>query len=164
MVTAPAAPSATKTVDLPRFGSCTYNESDIFVFPWGLPGFDELRAFVVLQLEIQDQILWLQSLDDLTVALPLGDPFTFFPDYEPKLPNFAQLSLDLQNPEDFLILAVMVGTDGGPTFMNLMAPIIMNLKNHIARQVPLEGTAYTVAMEIPVPEAVAKMQAEQPPE
>jgi flagellar assembly factor FliW len=163
MVNAPAAPSAVKTVELPRFGSCTYNEADIFVFPWGLPGFDNLKAFIVLQLETQDQILWLQSLDDLSIALPLGDPWTFFPDYDPKLPSFAKLSLDLDRPEDFTTLAVMVGTDGGPTFMNLMAPIIINLKNRMARQVPLEGSGYTVAMEIPVPEALAKEQAEQPP-
>jgi flagellar assembly factor FliW len=158
MVDAPAA-SAVKTVDLPRFGSCTYNEADIFVFPWGLPGFDELHSFIVVQLETQDQILWLQSLEDLNIALPLGDPFTFFPDYDPKIPDFARISLDLASAEDFTILAVMVGTDGGPTFMNLMAPIIVNLKNRIARQVQLESSRYTVAMEIPVPTAVAEAQA-----
>jgi len=159
MVNAPAA-SAVKTVELPRFGTCTYNEADIFVFPWGLPGFDELRSFIVVQLDTQDQILWLQSLEDLNIALPLGDPFTFFPDYDPKIPSFARISLDLRGPEDFTILAVMVGTDGGPTFMNLMAPIIVNLKNRIARQVPLESSRYTVAMEIPVPTSVAEAQAE----
>jgi flagellar assembly factor FliW len=159
MVNAPPA-NPIKTIDLPRFGSCTYNEADIFVFPWGLPGFDNLRAFIVLQLETQDQILWLQSLDDLSIALPLGDPWIFFPDYDPKLPGFARISLDLQNPDDFTIMAVMVGTDGGPTFMNLMAPIVLNLKNRIARQVPLEGSSYTVAMKIPIPEAVARAQAQ----
>jgi flagellar assembly factor FliW len=159
MVDAPAA-SAVITVDLPRFGSCTYNEADIFVFPWGLPGFDELRSFIVIQLPTQDQIFWLQSLEDLNTALPLGDPFTFFPDYDPKIPNFARLSLDLQAPEDFTILAVMVGTDGGGTFMNLMAPIIVNIKNRIARQVPLESSGYTVAMKIPVPAALAETVAE----
>jgi flagellar assembly factor FliW len=148
MVNAPAE-NAAQTVNLPRFGTCTFGESDIFVFPWGLPGFEHLRSFVVIQLETQDRILWLQSLEDLTVALPLGDPWTFFPDYDPKMPAFAQLSLALNNPEDFTILAVMVGTSGGPTFMNLMAPIVMNLKSRVARQVPLEGTSYTVAMEIP---------------
>jgi flagellar assembly factor FliW len=158
MVNAPPA-NPTRTVDLPRFGSCTYNEADVFVFPWGLPGFDDLRAFIVLQLETQDQILWLQSLDDLSIALPLGDPWIFFPDYDPKLPGFARISLDLGNPDDFTIMAVMVGTDGGPTFMNLMAPIVLNLKNRIARQVPLEGSGYTVAMKIPIPEAVVQAQA-----
>jgi flagellar assembly factor FliW len=158
MVNAPAK-SAVITVDLPRFGSCSYTESDVFVFPWGLPGFEELRHFMVLQLETQDQIIWLQSLDDLTIALPLGDPWSFFPDYDPKMPGFARLSLDLQEPEDFTLLAVMVGTDGGPTFINLMAPIVINLKTRIGRQVPLETTRYTVAMEIPVPAAVAEAQA-----
>lgn len=159
MVNAPAE-SAAKTVDLPRFGTCTYSESEIFVFPWGLPGFENLRSFIPLQLETQDQIVWLQSLDDLSIAIPLGDPWTFFPDYDPKLPGFARLSLDIQNAEDFTVLAVMVGTDGGPTFMNLMAPIVLNLKSRIARQVPLETSRYTVAMEIPLPESVARAQAE----
>ena len=163
MVNAPAV-TAPKTIELPRFGTCTYSESDIIVFPWGLPGFDELRAFFVLQLETQDQILWLQSLDDLSVALPLGDPWTFFPDYDPKIPSYASASLDLAGPEDFTVLAVMVGTGGGPTFMNLLAPIIVNLKNRIARQVPLETSKYTVAMEIPVRAALAGVQAEAVPE
>lgn len=158
MVNAPAE-SALKTIDLPRFGTCSYKEDDIFAFPWGLPGFESLRTFIVVQLETQDSILWLQSLDDLNIALPLGDPWVFFPDYDPKMPSFARLSLDLKAPEDFVVLAVMVGTDGGPTFMNLMAPIVVNLKSRVGRQVPLETSRYTVAMPIPVPAAVAEAQA-----
>jgi len=159
MVSAPVE-NAVKTVDLPRFGACTYNEADIFVFPWGLPGFEQLRTFIVIQLETQDQILWMQSLDDLKIALPLGDPWVFFPDYEPKMPAFAQISLELDKPEDYTILAVLVGTDGGPTFINLLAPIVVNLKTRIGRQVTLETSKYTCAMEIPIPEAVAKARAQ----
>ena len=158
MVNAPAE-SAVITIDLPRFGSCTYNEADIFVFPWGLPGFEEFRTFIPIQLETQDQLVWLQSLDDLSIALPLGNPWLFFPDYDPKMPSFARLSLDLREAEDYTILAVMVGTDGGPTFMNLLAPIVVNLKTRIGRQVPLETSRYTCAMQIPVPAAVAEAQA-----
>jgi flagellar assembly factor FliW len=161
MVSAPPAETGLVTVDLPRFGSCTYNESDIFVFPWGLPGFEEFRTFIVLQIDTQDQIFWLQSLDDVKIALPLGDPWLFFPDYDPVMPGFARLSLDLTDAKDFTLMAVMVGTPGGPTFMNLMAPIVINLKSRICRQVPLETTKYKVAMEIPVPEAVLKAQAEK---
>jgi flagellar assembly factor FliW len=163
MVTTPAE-SAVHTVELPRFGSCTYSESDIFVFPWGLPGFEDLRSFIIIQLETQDQIHWLQSLEDLSIALPMGDPWTFFPDYDPKMPAFAQFSLGLDKPEDFTILAVMVGTDGGPTFMNLMAPIVLNLKSRVARQVPLETSRSTFATEIPVPAALVREQAEAVPE
>jgi len=158
MVNAPAE-SALTTVDLPRFGKCSYKEEDVFAFPWGLPGFEDLRMFIVIQLETQDSILWLQSLDDVNVSLPLGDPWLFFPDYDPKMPSFARLSLDLREAEDYTILAVMVGTDGGPTFMNLLAPIVVNLKTRIGRQVPLETSRYTCAMQIPVPAAVAEAQA-----
>ena len=154
------APAEMKTIDLPRFGTCTYSESDIFQFPWGLPGFDELRTFLVLQIPAQPDIVWLQSLDDLSVALPLADPWAFFPAYDPKMPHFAKLSLDLEQPEDFTIMSVMVGTSGGRTFINLMAPVVLNLKRRIARQVPLEAGGYTVAEEITVPEALMPKQAE----
>jgi flagellar assembly factor FliW len=163
MVNAPAE-NAVKTVDLPRFGACTYSEADIFVFPWGLPGFEQLRSFIIIQLETQDRVVWLQSLEDVSVSLPLGDPWTFFPDYDPKMPSFARLSLALNNPEDFTILAVMVGTDGGPSFMNLMAPIVVNLKSRVARQVPLETSRYTVAMEIPGTAPAPEAQAEPVPD
>ena len=36
------------SVDLPRFGKCTYRESEVLTFPWGLPGFGTLRRFVAL--------------------------------------------------------------------------------------------------------------------
>jgi len=63
--------------------------------PVGTAGLRNLRSFIALQLETQDQIIWLQSLDNLSIALPLGDPWTFFPDYDPKIPDYARLSLDL---------------------------------------------------------------------
>jgi flagellar assembly factor FliW len=162
MVNAPAE-NGVKTLDFPRFGTCTFSEDDVFVFPWGMPGFDELRTFLVLQIDSQPDIVWLQCLDDLSVSLPLGDPWTFFPDYDPQLPAFARISLDLEKPEDFLLLAVMVGTSGGRTFMNLMAPVVLNLKRRIARQVPLEGSGYTVAQEIAVPDFLMAKQAEENP-
>jgi flagellar assembly factor FliW len=151
MVNAPA--EGVTTVDLPRFGTVTYAETEVLVFPWGIPGFEDLRSFLLLSLESQEQLLWLQSLDDVAVSLPLCDPWQFFPDYEPKLPGFARLSLDLERPEDFVILCVTVVPESGPIFLNLMAPIVVNLRTRVARQIALEGGTYSVAT--PVPETAA---------
>ena len=162
MVNAPDTPI---TIDLPKFGTVTYTEAEIFVFPWGLPGFEHLRVFLVLALENQANILWLQSLEDLNVALPMADPWLFFPDYDPKLPTFAILSLELSAPEGFVTMNVVVIPESGPLYMNLMAPIVLNLVKRVGRQVALEGGNYSVAHKVPELDAakIAPEQAEPSP-
>jgi flagellar assembly factor FliW len=133
-----------------RFGEVTYSESDVFEFPWGMPGFTDQHRFLVLQLAEQPAFVWLQSLDDPGLALPAADPWRIFNDYEPRMPAYAVEALSLQNPEDFTILCVVVVTkDAEEMTMNLMAPIVLNLKTRRARQVMLETSGYSVKTPIP---------------
>lgn len=138
------------TIDLPRFGACRYRDAEVLMFPWGLPGFGSLRRFLALNLEGQEKFVWLQSLDDLSVALPTSDPWTVFPDYAPQLPPYGTDSLDLQQPEDFVTLGVVVVTAGAAEMtMNLLAPIVVNLRTRTGRQVTLETGGYSVRSPIP---------------
>jgi flagellar assembly factor FliW len=138
------------TVDLPRFGSCTYRESEVLSFPWGLPGFASQKRFIALNLGGQEKFVWLQSLDDPTVAIPTADPWQIFGDYAPQLPPYATSSLDLRSPEDFATLCVVVVTPGAAEMtMNLLAPVVVNLKTRTARQITLETGGYSVRTPIP---------------
>jgi flagellar assembly factor FliW len=138
------------TIELPRFGTCTYLESEVLTFPWGVPAFGELRRFLALTLEGQERFIWLQSLDDLSVALPMADPWSIFPDYAPKLPGYAISSLEIGGPEELATLAVVVvTTEAAEMTMNLLAPIIINLRTRVGRQVTLETGGYSVRTEIP---------------
>jgi len=138
------------TIELPRFGSFSYRESEVITFPWGLPGFASQRRFVAINLEGQDKFVWLQSLDDISVALPTGDPWQIFADYAPQLPPYASSSLDIQRPEEFVALCVVVVAPGaGEMTMNLLAPIVINLRTRTGRQIMLETGGYSVRTEIP---------------
>ena len=138
------------TVELPRFGTCTYRESEVLTFPWGLPGFASLRRFIALNLGGQEKFVWLQSLDDPSIALPTADPWQIFADYAPHLPPYATSSLDLRNPEDFATLCVVVVTPGAAEMtMNLLAPIVVNLRTKTGRQITLETGGYSVRTPIP---------------
>lgn len=140
----------TTTVDFPRFGTCTYREAEVLAFPWGLPGFPDCQRFLALSVGA-GTILWLQSLDDVKVALPVADPWQFFPEYDPRLPGFARLSLALDRPEDFALLAVTIIPESGQATMNLLAPIVVNLRTRVARQVTVEGDDYSVRTPVPLP-------------
>jgi flagellar assembly factor FliW len=140
----------TTTIDLPRFGELTYAEADVMVFPWGLPGFPELHRWLVLSLDSQPAYVWLQSLDDPKVALPAADPWMLFEGYDPKLPAYAFVALDVVEASDFTLLCVVVVKENAEEMtMNLMAPIVLNLRTRRARQVVLDGSSYSSKEPIP---------------
>jgi len=143
------SPTTSTTVTLPRFGECTFSESEVVSFPWGLPGFPALRRFLVVSVDEEQGYIWLQSLDDLSIAIPICDPWSIFDDYEAPLPLYAKQSLDLQSPETFCVMCVLVARPGsGETTINLLAPIIINLQTRIGRQITLENQRYSVRTPI----------------
>lgn len=145
------------TIDLPRFGECTYSESEVVRFPWGLPGFAALRRFLVMSVDEEEGYIWLQSLDDLSVAFPLCDPWSLFDDYEAPLPGYAIQSLGIETADSFCVMCVLVARPGsGETTINLLAPIVINLKTRLGRQVTLENHRYSVRTPVPRSEAGSK--------
>lgn len=146
----------TVTFSTARFGEISYAPADVLEFPWGIPGFAHLHRFLPLTLEEQPNFVWLQSLDDPAVALPTADPWQIFPDYSPRLPGYATTTLELQAPDDFTLLCIVVVTkDAREMSMNLLAPVVVNLKTRRARQVMLENSGYSVRETVPRKTATA---------
>ncbi|BDE06265.1 flagellar assembly protein FliW [Vulcanimicrobium alpinum] len=137
------------TIKLPRFGTLTYRESEVLTFPSGLPGFASHRRFVAIQFTSQEHLIWLQSLDDVSVALPTADPWAIFEEYSPQLPPYASALLEIQSPEEFAALCVVVAGNVADMTINLLAPIVINLRTRRAHQVALETGGYSVRTTIP---------------
>ncbi|HET9029741.1 MAG TPA: flagellar assembly protein FliW [Candidatus Aquilonibacter sp.] len=151
----------TQTMEFPRFGTCTFNATDVIRFPWGLPGFPNLHRWLALNVDDQNSFVWLQSLDDVNVALPTVDPYFIFEEYDPKLPAYATAALEIENPSDFTILSVVVVTkDAEDMTMNLFAPLVINLRTRTGRQVVLENSGFSVRQPIPRKSLPAAPQAE----
>jgi flagellar assembly factor FliW len=138
------------TIDLPRFGMCTFAESEVIDFPWGLPGFPTLRRWLPLTVESHPSFVWFQSLEDHEVAIPTVDPWLLFETYDPKLPAYAFTSLEIREASDFATLCVVVVTPNAEEMtINLMAPIVVNLRSHKGRQIMLDNSVYTAREAIP---------------
>ncbi len=152
-----------REIELPRFGTCSYRDDEVLNFPSGLPGFEFLRRFLALNLAGQERFIWLQSLDDPTIALPMTNPYDIFPDYEPKFPMSALESLGIARADDFVVMCVCIVTkDAAEMSCNLLAPIVINLRGRIGRQVTLEGSSYSVKVPIPRKAAAAPSTSEAP--
>jgi flagellar assembly factor FliW len=68
------------TIDSTRFGRIEVAPDSAIVFPNGLAGLDS-RTFTLIARTQDDAFVWLHSLEDPALALPLADPCRFFSDF-----------------------------------------------------------------------------------
>jgi flagellar assembly factor FliW len=120
--------------DTTHFGRISYEPNSTFYFPRGLPGFDEVRAFLALSFADRAPLVFLQSLERPELCFITLPVQAAEPEYRLEI---APEDLDLiglasrakpQIGKDVLCLAVLSVREEGPT-ANLLAPIVVNLQN-----------------------------------
>lgn len=128
-----------------RFGEIEIDAEKLIMFPEGIPGFKELCRFVLLPENDVDGFCWLQSVDEPEVAFLLTDPFIFFRDYILELEDTDVRALKLKKKEEALVLVIVTipGEDVKQVTVNLLAPVVINTRLGIARQVVLADSHYT---------------------
>lgn len=128
-----------------RFGEIEVDETKVIEMRGGILGFEHLKKYA---LHIQDEknpFWWFQSLDDGAIAFVVINPFVAKADYEPVLDDSDTQLLEIANAEDVVMLAIV--TIRQTPFMvsvNLRAPIVINAKKKIAKQVVLDDQTYPV--------------------
>ena len=128
-----------------RFGSLEIQGQDILVFPDALYGFDQEKEFALLPLDptIESPMEWLQSLTSRELAFIVTDPFLFIPEYKMVLSDSEQTQLGIESMES-VVVRVIVTIPKVHTEMtaNLVAPIVINKKKGLAKQVVLTNAEY----------------------
>jgi flagellar assembly factor FliW len=125
-------------------------EALTITFPWGLPGFGQLRKFAIVRIPDTKPGTWLRSLEEPSIALPVIEPWSHFPEYEPVLPRYAVTTLEIESPGDVSIYCIVAPADPahGPT-VNLYAPVVINRSTRLGRQVMLDDARYAVRTPFP---------------
>lgn len=111
-------------------------------FDDGIPGFPGSVHFRLVTAGDDTAFQVLESLDEDDVAMLVTQPWLFFPDYAPDVPESDRERLGLTVPEDAtLFCAVTVEGDRREAWANLRAPFVVNVRSRRARQVVLEQDA-----------------------
>lgn len=134
------------TYQTTRFGEIEVEEEKIIHFKEGLPAFEDEEKFIVVPYEEGSPYVFLQSLQTPYLAFLMAIPFLFFPNYQFELTDEVQTELGLEKPED-LLLYVMVTIPKGTKDVksitaNLLAPIVINARTRLGKQVVLEKSDY----------------------
>lgn len=126
-------------------GIVEYNEEDVITFKKGLPGFENLRNFILIPLEENSIFTVLHSTEDEEVGLVLVSPFEVEKSYEFKLSDEKISDLKIQASEEVLIFnTVTLNSDVKEITINLKAPIIINIKEKLGEQIIIDNDKYKI--------------------
>ena len=132
-----------------RFGELEVDKKDIIEFTEGLLGFENLKKFFIVDPGDQTLILWLQSTDDAATAFPIIEPKIFQPSYMVKLLPVELNSLSLENLQNASVYTVLtIPQNVTEMSANLKAPIIINNKTKMARQIVLQDSKLEVRFKM----------------
>ncbi|QJC53775.1 flagellar assembly protein FliW [Paenibacillus albicereus] len=142
-------------IETARFGPLDVRDKEIYTFPSGIPGFPAYKDYALIPVE-DSPLFHLQSLEEGGLAFVAADPFAFYPNYEFNLPEQAEKELSLQQIEDVRVLNIVsIQGDLAGATLNLIAPIVFNVRTGEAAQVILEGTSYSTRHSLLQPSLAA---------
>lgn len=107
------------------FGEIIIDDNDIITFNSGIPGFEEYKKFIILDLESKSTLKCLQSTESKDVCLVIINPWDYFNDYQIELSDDEVDCLEIEKEEDVLVYNVLTIRQDKIT-ANLLAPIVIN--------------------------------------
>ncbi len=142
MMTHTATAPATIALET-RFGRFDVREDSIIEFPEGLPGFEDVRRFVLLSSEAIAPLCCLQGMDGSGPSFLAVDPALVLPDYRGVLSDGDRARLGPEEAQ-FIWLALITVAEGQAAAANLRAPIVINPKRMRGLQVMQTRSPYHI--------------------
>lgn len=128
-----------------NYGTVSYDEENIVVFEKPLLGFNNLKKFVLVEIEQNSMFNLLQSIEEKAVGFIVLSPFSVRQDYEIELDEATIKELEIESHEDVAIMTtVTLNEVAEKTTTNLKAPIIINIKNKKGKQIILNNDKYKI--------------------
>ena len=124
-----------------QFGELEFDESIVYHFTSGLPGFEELHKFIVIDDKDTEPLKWLLSIEEPNIELPVLEMKQIAPELLNEIPK------EELNSTTTLVV-VTLHRDPEPMTVNLKAPIVLNNAAKAGRQVVLNSDKYSTKHEI----------------
>lgn len=124
-------------------GEIKIEQEEILKFPYGIPGFSDEKQFVILSFNQDTPFFILQSVQTEQLAFVMTIPFLFFPNYEFDLDDNTIQQLKIEKKQDVQVYSILtVQNPFEKTTANLQAPVVINRKEMLGKQVILSNTHY----------------------
>ncbi len=124
------------------------DKKDILEIPEGLFGFEEYKNYAIFDSEYPP-FMWMQSLEESSLAFLIVDPFLVADDYELDIDDKALSKIGISNPAEVCVMAIVtIPAGGSPVTANLQGPLVINRSNNKCMQVILNSNKWTTKHDI----------------
>jgi flagellar assembly factor FliW len=114
------------TLHSSRFGVLEIPDEAVIEFPSGLIGLGGTR-YALLARNEDSAFVWLHSLDDPDLAIPVTNPFRFFATFEVELDDVEAERIGITDPDDTAVYVTVRAAEALEDFSaNLYAPILIS--------------------------------------
>ena len=135
-----------------KLGDIEIDDARIVTLPEGILGFSDARRYVVLDIRKGSSLKWLLCVDRPELALVVTDPYAWFPDYKMPLAESDTAAIAFREKDEMSVMAVVTlrGRRREDTTLNLRAPVVVNLRTLLGRQVVLSEDRWGIQVPLPV--------------
>jgi flagellar assembly factor FliW len=113
------------TIESTRFGSLDVPDDAVIEFPNGLIGLGGTR-YTLIAREESAPFLWLHSIDDPSLAIPVTNPWNFFSSFEVEISDAEASRIGITDPTEAEVLVTVRAGESLDDFRsNLRAPILI---------------------------------------
>jgi flagellar assembly factor FliW len=108
-------------------------------------GFEELGQYKFEEMDSTNAFCLLKSVEDDNIGFVVISPFEVNPTYEFKLSEETIQELGIEQADDVLVLSIItIQRPFEQSTVNLLAPLVVNIRTGAGRQVVLNGVPYSV--------------------
>ena len=126
------------------FTDLVFEEKDIIQFPAGIPGFENNKEFVIVQLPEYAPFEWLVATDNSGLRFAIINPMIFHPDYAPNIIKEQLTDLAIDKPEDILLYCIVtIRKNPEESTANLVGPVIINKTRRFGKQIIIDDEKYS---------------------
>ena len=129
------------TTETRLFGTITIEDEKLITFPEGIVGFPFLKQFALIHDAENENapIMWLQSMDEPTFAMPVIEPQLVTDSYNPTVDDtYLEPLGELAEDQIYSLVTITVPPEIEQMSVNLKAPIVINMANNKAVQIIVE--------------------------
>lgn len=132
-----------------RLISLPIQSENIFHFPEGLLGFEDIKEFIFLLQPDTRPFIFMHALNPPDLTFVCIDPFMVCPDYKPRITDADTKKLNIKDQSDALLLSIVtVQKDVRNCTTNLQGPILINIQSCVGKQILCDGQNYPVRFRI----------------
>lgn len=130
-------------IDTKFHGAIEIDTAEFWMFPKGLPGFEDEKEFALLPIEGNDILQVLQSTKQSQIAFIVANPYTLVENYSFDMDEPTIDQLDITRPEDLFFLNIMtIKQPFNGSTINLQAPLVFHMPNRKAKQMTLNNNSF----------------------